>query len=557
MWLPSSGTATLTQSDIAVNSGHLPRLTLLVSLEVSPRTSFITDISQNTVAIDHATRKRIRSHAATGRNAGKSLVRASRKSECAPPISSAANLSRIPDMVWNAYELERNRQAIPEIERQVGDGLCFPVKLGPGSRHLAKKGIHHPYCNAVVAFFLKTFIDSHEKPVFSFMNGPRHAPELSNCLDFPGGFTGSIWIQYMFWDEAYFHCAVATSIMAINTLATNQEITTEVLRHLSHTFRLINERLAGADTVSDETIAAVVGMAQYERQQGNFDRGLIHVGGLQRMTELRGGISRLVEHKSSLAQKIFRVDLDYSLQLGSKPLFSLEDAEACSAALGHDRNIWRRRGQSNFSDFDPGLSALLIKDLQVLFDDMRGLSRLLNNSSARNGPKVDGYALHDLLIQLGYHLLSISPLINSGLTKQLDVIVHLGLAAFLVTFLRGLDRRITGNPLLYKLIRSIAHQHNVEDQESQEALLWALLVGESSIFTEHDDIWLVPKLKSASQALDLRTWGDVAQILAKFPWVDDMHSMASKGVWNKLSPSLGSQVSQVANGNDYEACKNV
>lgn len=107
----------------------------------------------NTIAIDHATRRRIRSHAAIGRNAGKSLVRSSKKGEYKPIVMSTADLSCIPDMVWDAYELKRHQQTIPEIERQVGDGLCFPGKMSPGSRHLARKGMYQPCCGTDIAPF--------------------------------------------------------------------------------------------------------------------------------------------------------------------------------------------------------------------------------------------------------------------------------------------------------------------------------------------------------------------------------------------------------------------
>lgn len=78
------------------------------------------------------------------------------------------------------------------------------------------------------------------------------------------------------------------------------------LRHLSHTFRLVNQRLAGEDAVSDKTIAVVVMMSQYERLQDRYHDGIVHVAGLQKMTELRGGICRLAVDQPALAQKILR-----------------------------------------------------------------------------------------------------------------------------------------------------------------------------------------------------------------------------------------------------------
>lgn len=99
---------------------------------------------------------------------------------------------------------------------------------------------------------------------------------------------------------------MATSITILNSLVSKQENATEAMHHLSRTFRLINERLSGNDAISDTTIAAIAGMAKYERHEGQYRQGLIHIKGLQRIAGLRGGISQLTRHSPSLTQKIFR-----------------------------------------------------------------------------------------------------------------------------------------------------------------------------------------------------------------------------------------------------------
>jgi hypothetical protein len=76
--------------------------------------------------------------------------------------------------------------------------------------------------------------------------------------------------------------------------------------HLSHTFRLVNERLAGDGPISNTTIAVVILLATYERLRGQYRQSLVHLEGLRRMIELRGGIYQLTQSSPSLAQKIFR-----------------------------------------------------------------------------------------------------------------------------------------------------------------------------------------------------------------------------------------------------------
>lgn len=108
----------------------------------------------NNAAIDRAARKRIRSHVAMGRNAGKTLVRPSRKKALglglrAKTTTTAAALAYIPKkvVVEKAHDSETtcNEEVVPEIERQLGDGLSvLPVaaQVTPGSRVLVQRGMY-------------------------------------------------------------------------------------------------------------------------------------------------------------------------------------------------------------------------------------------------------------------------------------------------------------------------------------------------------------------------------------------------------------------------------
>jgi hypothetical protein len=96
------------------------------------------------------------------------------------------------------------------------------------------------------------------------------------------------------------------SISALNNLARNQETPKEATYHISQALRLINVKLSGKDAISNTNIAVVVIMAQFERLQNRHWQGIIHLDGLQRMVELRGGISQLKKDDPSIALKIHR-----------------------------------------------------------------------------------------------------------------------------------------------------------------------------------------------------------------------------------------------------------
>jgi hypothetical protein len=83
--------------------------------------------------LDDTTRRRIRSHAALGRNKGKKVSRPSRK--------SASMTSRTPFSIPTIMKGASVSAEKPyNIERPIDDGLLFPGHLPNESKGLAKKG---------------------------------------------------------------------------------------------------------------------------------------------------------------------------------------------------------------------------------------------------------------------------------------------------------------------------------------------------------------------------------------------------------------------------------
>lgn len=161
-------------------------------------------------------------------------------------------------------------------------------------------------------------------------------------------------------------------------------------------------------------------------------------------------------------------------------------------------------------------------DLQTLLVEIMNLAWSLNDATANRRPKVDGHKFHRTLLRLGYRLVQFCPLGGTRPYDNLENAIHLGLTAFVVTFLVGLDRKIVYMPLLSELVRSATLQALL-DEEENEVLLWLLFVSGTSIFKSTDDEWLLPKIKQKMAILDLRTWEDVGRMLARYPWVNVAH----------------------------------
>ncbi|KAL3462959.1 hypothetical protein BJX64DRAFT_276862 [Aspergillus heterothallicus] len=459
----------------------------------------------NNSGIDRASRKRIRSRAATGKNVNRTLTRLSKsnllKNTNATPFQA-------PTYLENSRETQRGGEASAtvEISRPVDDGLQFPIRVHPESRYLVREALF-------------------------FFTNIRHNPQLDGALNTPDNMR-SLWVRFFFQDEAYFHCSMATSILCSKNRV---DETAQGMRHIAHTYRLVQERLYGKEATSDMTIAILVIMSQYERLQGQYDRGFIHVQGLYRMVQLRGGIMKLSRECWGIAQKLLRADLEYALQLGSRTLFC-DDGIGALREMGFPYvGLGGQIDSGNGSELDIFLEQSLRSELWAIFADMRRLGMMLNDAGTGHRQKLDGIDLHCSIILLGYQLLQINPLDEASVTPMTDVesVIHLSLLAFLVTFLTGLDHRILDKPLLsYRLQSSIEKlstgiDAGRESQKAQSVLMWSLCIGSAAVFKYSEDEWLNLSTQSIMEVLGILAWDDTKRALTGFPWVDALHDRAA------------------------------
>lgn len=226
-----------------------------------------------------------------------------------------------------------------------------------------------------------------------------------------------------------------------------------------------------------------------------------------------------------------RADLDYSTYLGSPTRYSLEDVALCCSDIVGLNSFNMHDNQRTSEILNSQLLGNLSPELQALLIDITTLGGLLNETTVGHRPKLDGRSFHGTLVLIGYRLVSLYPLAETRPTNRLENAIHLGLVAFIVTLLRGLDRRIMETPILSELARSVAQEPFDNEQENQEVLLWLLFIGGASIFKPPVDAWLISKTVQAMHSLGLHSWEDICQVLAKFPWVWALHNKAGK--WHR------------------------
>ena len=126
----------------------------------------------------------------------------------------------------------------------------------------------------------------------------------------------SAWFPLIMTDAALFHALLCTSaLFGLHDIAVQR-------KHMLESIRLINGRLSGDGATSDATITAILFMAKAEVSyavkesvkllkltmgsqyfQGNHGVWSVHMDGVKRIVELRGGMETLSQ---LIQQKIYR-----------------------------------------------------------------------------------------------------------------------------------------------------------------------------------------------------------------------------------------------------------
>lgn len=133
-----------------------------------------------------------------------------------------------------------------------------------------------------------------------------------------------------------------------------------------------------------------------------------------------------------------------------------------------------------------------------------------------------------------YRLLGICPLGGLRPVSFLENALHLSLIGCMTTYILGFASQAPYFALLSEMIRSVCKDTLVEDWMDQEFFIRALFMGNASVFTRQDDIWLIPKIKETALGHDLNTWEDTRRTLAKFPWINALHDKSGQALWEMV-----------------------
>ncbi|KAF4780187.1 hypothetical protein HER10_EVM0010044 [Colletotrichum scovillei] len=434
-------------------------------------------IEQNAAGIGKSDRRALRSHVMRGKNAGRPRP-STRKQTNNVPIKRQLKIPR--RVFWNDFCL-----------------TSFPQELDPDSTRL----MHRWFLDISDTLFPPQF-----------------------CYKFD--ILKSIWVNCILVDEAYFHSTLAVSASYVDFFERKPTTSSKTLHHICQAYSLVNLKLSGPQAISDSAIAAVVTLAIYQQIHQQHSTGLVHLRGLHRMIELRGGIARLMKENRPLALKPLRLDIELAMQNGSPTMFDSQEVPV-TTVLCDSSTV-----KEQLSACPPGLPRSML--------DLIVFAGILNDRVKNGRSKLNPLDYTETLISLLYRLLEGEPFSQPLLASEglYGDAARLAMLAFMTGLLPNYCRDNFSSSLLctrlVEAVRELYSKHKDARIGDVSLLLWILFMSAISVLKVNDHSWLLFAIAETCDRADLRDWATVHHHLSGFPWIYTLHDAPARCLWEEV-----------------------
>ncbi|KAJ5767045.1 uncharacterized protein N7511_004661 [Penicillium nucicola] len=448
-------------------------------------------IDQSISGIGHSDRRIIRSHVMRGKNAGKQRRSTKKQKNILEPKS----LLHAPGSGYT-------------IPRQVlWSDLCvtsFPEELSSQSM-----GLMHRW-----------FFD---------ISDTLFPPQFCSKFDI----VRSIWVNCILADEASplttrfpdFHSTLAISASYVDFFQRKPATSQKNLHHISKAYALVNVKLSGPFPVSDSAIAAVVSLAIYQQIHHQPAIGIVHLHGLYRMIQLRGGIDKVMQENRSLAMKPLRLDVELAMQNGTPTLFRSNEVPIRSILC---------------DSIASGPSPTASSWMPLIMLDLLNFANLLNAIEKRPESKLDPLDYTETLLSLLYRLVDVSiptetPTNPEGLHENVK---YLAMLSFMTTLLPEFTSDGPNFPLLSERLKKAIQDLCIMTSEGADynspLMLWTFFMSAISTSNSKDHHWLSNSIATHCRRLGLNNWTAIQQQLCQFPWIFSLHEAPGRRFWENM-----------------------
>ncbi|KZL75348.1 hypothetical protein CT0861_11559 [Colletotrichum tofieldiae] len=321
------------------------------------------------------------------------------------------------------------------------------------------------------------------------------------------------WFHWTQLDLAYLHSILFTASFFNDNLTGCKSKRTKY--HSYRTVSELNKQLSDAKTaLTDSTTTVVMAMALVAECFGDVDSAHMHVKGLRRIVELRGGI------KST--------GLVYSICTGAEPAFC-EETPSYASAFDISPELLRLKPlDASYFSRSRTIVRALDRRLYNIFKDVQGLSQLLNNSSDC-GHKIQDMALEELLTSVQSRLLTLK--FNEH-GNNIAELLRLSLMAYLTTVFWCFPGLKFDYPHLAMQFRRACLAFSPTTASEKHHFAWALTVGAISLFQAHNQDWLLRILHPLIRHHLGTTWVEVKKSLGHIMWIGSIHDCSASELFS-------------------------
>ncbi|KAE8138646.1 hypothetical protein BDV38DRAFT_69075 [Aspergillus pseudotamarii] len=446
---------------------------------------------------DRTSKKLMRRHVMKGKNAGKKVHRASREGLSKDlHLIKAVNTSGLHRMSRND---DRSADLGP-VDRKFGDTIltsAFPIAE----------------VNRCSLNIINQFFDLTTERLYPISLG------FSLCE------VKLLWLRLVFTDEAAYHCNISLMQACNEIYLGNGTSSPKALYHLSQTFTHIQRRLGSCDALSDSTMGLIVSLIMQEQIRGQGPATEVHARGLQKMVELRGGLSDL-DRNLTLALKVCKTDIMLSLQYGRPTMFFRDHMAEVWNKLASDRHRLYYAPVTPWNDLHPYLN--------TIYSDIMNLCYLLNCDPYQ--PILDLLGFEETFVSICYRLLRFIPMENSACQVDTQTACHLGLLMFtMTTFFQVGQKQIIDFKALSLRFQNFLDSDPSELEDSLS--LWLITLGGIWCSKDLNRDLAASRIRLLAQKHGIFSWNELRGCLGKFPWIHALHDQPGLGLWNQVQRS--------------------
>ncbi|KAH8819441.1 hypothetical protein F5884DRAFT_760528 [Xylogone sp. PMI_703] len=344
------------------------------------------------------------------------------------------------------------------------------------------------------------------------------------------------WLPLALTDEALFHSILCGSALYSEVvLKTGDSL--EKTKHMMETIRLLNKNLRDPRfKVTDGTIIAVAHLAEYECIAGNFKNWDVHIDGLYKMVELRGGFSTLGDN---VKNKVLRVDIVGCISTFSEPRFVSKKIDTSSYAF---TGLTVKPPTLPLSDGFKTVAEVFLFDesLVEILSELQYLTSVVDK-------KIDHMMFDGLAIAIQYHLLQFHFLADRNSPNLiLEEACSMGALICLKTIhhaeiglqVEGYPAGISADEAVVLKLKTCLGMIDTNTTLARELFLWIIFLSGTAVAGTKHRAWFVARLAKAIKEWKIGSWEQVRSSLVKFLWVESVHADSSRGLWDEAKVTM-------------------